>query len=350
MSEKMSQNIFDYATSELSQDAFISLIIGWFDSEDQKLHKLSESFIQELYKKYQIDMMENYDKTSLIIKSVKLRQQHHKIDVYFEVETDKKTIPFIIEDKTWTEPHSKQLIRYVEAISKKYPTDDIVKVFFKTGHITEKDKKETSKAKYIILDTRWIYDFLKTYKINNAIFNNYLDFLKRNFYNKLYENNTKKDLKNWEYKDVKEGYVQYAVLEKIKYLTLIDNEPSAQYIKFTRNGKRWDTWWSCFLVPDFSIFVKVKQLKEGHCIRLMEYSKKGFNPDSKKISLNKNIEIVKNILASTGNSNIRENKKPRHKARESEIAILNLKNVDSLENGAEEFSDFLKNFIIELSK
>ncbi len=153
MSEKMSQNIFDYATSELSQDAFISLIIGWFDSEDQKLHKLSESFIQELYKKYQIDMMENYDKTSLIIKSVKLRQQHHKIDVYFEVETDKKTIPFIIEDKTWTEPHSKQLIRYVEAISKKYPTDDIVKVFFKIGHITEKDKKETSKAKYIILDT-----------------------------------------------------------------------------------------------------------------------------------------------------------------------------------------------------
>ena len=28
--KKMSQNIFQYATSELSQDAFISLIIAWF--------------------------------------------------------------------------------------------------------------------------------------------------------------------------------------------------------------------------------------------------------------------------------------------------------------------------------
>ncbi|UPT76674.1 PD-(D/E)XK nuclease family protein [Sulfurovum sp. XGS-02] len=347
MSQGMSQNIFDYATSELSQDAFISLLIGWFDNEEEELHELSKDFISELYTKYQINMIGNHNAKDLEIKSVKLRQQYHKIDVYFEVETDEETIPFIIEDKTWTEPHSDQLLRYTKKVSK----DNAVKVFFKTGHITEKDRNETKKASYIILDTLWLYDFLKNYhNINNLILKDYIDYIERNFYNKLYKNNSKKELEDWEYTDAKEGYVQYAILEKIKHLTLGHNEPIPEYIRFTRNGKRWDTWWTCHLANDFSIFVKMKQLKEGHCLRLMEYSKKDFTLESKTDSLNKNIEITNNILKSIENSNIRVNKKPRYKARESEIAIMNLSDPNSLEDAVKEFSVFLKKFIDNSSK
>ena len=51
LQQKMSQNIFQYATSELSQDAFICLIIAWFDSDNKKLKEISQDFINWSYAK-----------------------------------------------------------------------------------------------------------------------------------------------------------------------------------------------------------------------------------------------------------------------------------------------------------
>ncbi len=370
---ELSQNIFDYATSELSQDAFISLLIAWFDSPDKNLRNISTDFISSLYREYVIRkfrwsasekdfIYSQYKKHELDmkieIKSVEIKQQHFKIDVYFEVKdiSGKKIIPFIVEDKTWTEPHSDQLKEYVQKVcdDKNCDAHDIVKIFFKTGHITEKDKELTKNietknekmedANYVIIDTLWIYNFLERHNPDHAIYKDYKDYLKRNFYDKLYDKGIKKELKDWKYNDLKEGYVQYALIEKIKHLVLGDTKPVARYIKFTRNGKRWDTWWSRKgngIADKYSILAKVTKLKEGHCIRLLDYSN---SLAGKENRMKKHREIVKCILESNDYKNIKISTKLGDKVKESAVAIMNLKNISSLEDAAIEFSNFMKEY------
>jgi hypothetical protein len=350
MPNSMSQNIFDYATSELSQDAFISLLVAWFNSEDKRKVQISIDFINALYRAH------SAVSSTLDIESVNLKRKHHKIDVHFVVrEKNGNTIPFIIEDKTWTEPHSNQLSRYTKAIMQEHTKkhEEIVKIFFKTGHITEKDLAETSASGYTIVDVQWFYDFLKRHKTNSEIYNTYFVFLKKNFYDKLYnQNRHKKTLNDWTVDDLRKGYVQYAFIEKIKKLTLGPDASGQSYIKFTRNGTRWDTWWTFYRANDFSVFVKIKYLKGGHRLRLVEYSQKDFSPTDKKTTLNRHIEIVEKIAKA--NCAIQKTRKPRYAARESEIAYFPLQTAENLDTSlameeiAETIANFLKSFISEL--
>lgn len=117
-------NIFKYATSELSQDAFLCWFIAWADKEQSKndlfLHTTACCFVKEL-----LEVSEDYE-----IKTVKVGRQWNNIDVWALV-NDKYFI--VIEDKKGTSEHSDQLKRYAEIARKKYEKSDIeVKlVYFK---------------------------------------------------------------------------------------------------------------------------------------------------------------------------------------------------------------------------
>lgn len=334
---KMSQNIFDYATSELSQDAFISLMISWFDSNNENLKLISTDFITKLYNEYNTEYLSSQPPV-FTIKSVKLIQQHYKIDVYFEVTTkDGDVIPFIIEDKTWTEPHSNQLRNYAKKIKK--PS---IKIFFKTGHVTEKDKELTNQEKYMIIDTKWIYDFLSKHKnnITDVFFTSFFEYSEREFYKKLYTKSGKrKTLTDWIASDLKEGFVQYELIKTIK--DNIDN-PNSKFITFTKNGKRWDTWWT-FLEPPKNkskFFVKVKKMgkqgEEHYRLRLIEYST--------SVNKQKNWEICNKIINSLPNTLIQITSTPRYKAKETELAYLEIID-DELEKCANSFAKFIQEFI-----
>lgn len=346
----MSQNIFNYATSELSQDAFISLLISWYDSEDETLNTISKDFITRIYDEYNHKYLESR-LPKLVFNSkepVRLIQQHYKIDVFFEVkdEEENKTA-FIIEDKTWTEPHSGQLQRYSEKIArekkdkitKENKYKNVIKIFFKTGHITEKDINETKLAKYLILDTKWIYDFLTSYEIaiDNMIFKDYLEYLKANYYLKLYDEKSGKKLVlgDWKKEYLKEGYVQYALIEAIKNKIVIEN---SNYIKFTRNGKQWDTWWTFFNKKEekTQFFIKIKKIKKNYRLRLIEYS----NSTNKAITS----DICSRIINSLPNTSVKLTPKPRYKATETEIAYLEI--IDNeLKKYVNDFTEFIEKFI-----
>ena len=357
MLNKISQNIFDYATSELSQDAFISLLIAWFDSEEEELRDISKNFISSLYSKYFSKFEYSTKKEELIFTendSIKIdEKQYYKIDVYFELMNDGEKIPFIIEDKTWTEPHSDQLSRYVQKVSKlkEYPKKEneeskkIVKIFFKTGHITEKDEAETEISKYIIINTKWIYDFLNQYDIDNIIFNNYKEYLLKKFYEKLYHNDQKKELKDWDFTDVYNGYVQYSIIKEIKNKLIVNtlfNHDS--YIRFTRNGTSWDTWWS-FYSNGFSLFVKIKRIGTFNRIRLIKYSQSKVASVDKQSNLEKFSLYIDDYLKLNNHTSVKKTRKPRYKAREIEIAFLELDSKMTLENSVKEFSHFMGFFI-----
>jgi hypothetical protein len=113
---KKRPNIFDYATSELSQDAFLAWLIQWGDKEFQKvdssLNACAISFIQEL-----IGVDSSYK-----IDTVKSRRQWKNMDVCALVNN---TYFLVIEDKKGTKEHSNQLNRYSEAAKKHYEQSDI---------------------------------------------------------------------------------------------------------------------------------------------------------------------------------------------------------------------------------
>ena len=100
-------NLFSYATSELSQDAFICWLLAWaspeYSNTDRELHRCALNCIHAFYKKHNKPIPSAIEK-------VEIFKQNNNIDVLCIV-NDKHAI--LIEDKTNTENHSNQLRRYL---------------------------------------------------------------------------------------------------------------------------------------------------------------------------------------------------------------------------------------------
>lgn len=115
-------NLFDWATSELSQDAFLSWLINWADpkyqSVDHNLYHCAVQFVRSLLK----------DNNHLEIQTIKVERQWKHIDVLVTINDN---IIIVIEDKTFSSEHSDQLTRYAEEVKAKFSTAHIHKIYFK---------------------------------------------------------------------------------------------------------------------------------------------------------------------------------------------------------------------------
>lgn len=110
MKEKRSPNLFDYATSELSQDALICWLLKWSESKykihDPELYKCANHFLCSILDKptgYKVDKIE-------------IKRQKNNIDILAIINDD---LMLVIEDKVFTSEHSGQLTRY-KTYAKKY--------------------------------------------------------------------------------------------------------------------------------------------------------------------------------------------------------------------------------------
>lgn len=115
-------NLFQWATSELSQDAFLAWLASWADPKyqqtDSDIHDCAKQFLCSLLNK----------ETPLDIDTLEIKRQWKNIDVLICIN---KTIHIIIEDKTFTSEHSDQLQRYFETVKKEYNNSTIYKIYFK---------------------------------------------------------------------------------------------------------------------------------------------------------------------------------------------------------------------------
>lgn len=163
-------NLFDFAPSELSQDAFICWLLAWakpeYESVDNGLYKtavlLLDSFMAP--KKVQYN-------------SIGVEHQLSNIDVFVRI--NGKEYAIIIEDKTGTGPHGDQLDRYEgEAIKQGYAKDNIVKIYFKTedqhGYKKEVDAgyKPVLRDKFLTILKQGIQ-----WGVNNPIYLDYYNYL-----------------------------------------------------------------------------------------------------------------------------------------------------------------------------
>ena len=183
-------NIFNFATSELSQDAFICWLCNWvnFDdnilSEDEKkLKLLATEFIEKMLGEKLED------------RKVNIKRQYQKIDVLLEIQNKTEFITneneknpvvdiyAIIEDKVGTGLHSNQIEIYTKLISEKNKNINKGKALIKTVYykIYDEDNMERLKENgvNVILGRENILELLKEYKdkINNSIFENYHNYL-----------------------------------------------------------------------------------------------------------------------------------------------------------------------------
>ena len=119
-------NLFSFATSELSQDAFIAWLLAWADSDHEAthpdLHALGLRLLRELAR--------TPGKRFPSRPRVEVRRQDQKIDVAVLVNDD---LVVVIEDKTDSGRHSNQLVRYQQVAGKAWGKRRPVCVYLKTG-------------------------------------------------------------------------------------------------------------------------------------------------------------------------------------------------------------------------
>ena len=122
-----SPNLFSYATSELSQDAFICWLLKWASPEykgvNEELHACGTALITAFFFKNGI--------ATPSIENVEIKKQDKNIDILCIINN---RFPIIIEDKTNTGARRGQLKKYYKQICSReeFSQCDIIRIFFKT--------------------------------------------------------------------------------------------------------------------------------------------------------------------------------------------------------------------------
>jgi hypothetical protein len=123
----MRPNLFEFATSELSQDAVLAWLLAWADNQykstDLRLHALAQKFMFALLKLHEVNP------EALEYSSVNVRRQVFRVDIVVEVGNG---VVIAIEDKTHTELHSGNE-HGIEKLGSSYPGKRVLPIFLKTG-------------------------------------------------------------------------------------------------------------------------------------------------------------------------------------------------------------------------
>ena len=168
MTSSSSPNIFRYASSELSQDAFICWLISWakpgFSEEDAALHKTALELIEALFEKHG----HSYDTPP---GSVEVRQQYNDMDVVVVLDGE---IALLIEDKVHASAHSGQLDRYRSTLVDEFGKENVFPIYFKTGDQSDfQHARENGYEPFLRDGFLEVLDSGLSRGLNNDVFRNY---------------------------------------------------------------------------------------------------------------------------------------------------------------------------------
>lgn len=189
---ELTNNLFNYATSELSQDAFICWLCSYAfedaNKDDYELVKCANRLIASFLAKQYGKEVKCTD-----FKLEQIDKQVHGIDVLLSVRYKEIEVLIVIEDKIHTSEHGTQLEDYLNRI--RINTENAIGIYFKTGF--QGDYSKVVKAGYHVLRRKDILEILLPCKTNNAIFNNYVEYWLR------FEENAKRyrelTISDWEW-------------------------------------------------------------------------------------------------------------------------------------------------------
>jgi hypothetical protein len=166
-------NLFDFATSELSQDAFLCWLIAQARYEDDaKLQTVGRAFIAWLWGMARNQQVGPEDVRLLAAPE----QQADHIDILFEADVAGRRVVFVIEDKTDTSQHSGQLQKYKDVAGKR--SSEVVLIYFKTGFHFGIDK-DAAKHGYVVIGLREWVAFLGQHAVPHDVFRDYREYVSR---------------------------------------------------------------------------------------------------------------------------------------------------------------------------
>lgn len=133
-------NLYDFATSELSQDATLAYILSWAKPELKEqapeLNALGENLLRDLVRVAAKARAMDDPLDGRPINDLDVGVQLNRVDIYAEIN---KSTFLLIEDKTFTNQHSDQISRYEQTIREKKALEPsekwtILPVYLKTGN------------------------------------------------------------------------------------------------------------------------------------------------------------------------------------------------------------------------
>ncbi len=166
-------NIFSYANSELSQDAFLAWLAMWANEtneSDASMHSTGIEFVKTLISLQEKDFNEE-------ITHVEVKRQWQNADVCLWVN---RRYLVIIEDKTSTLTHSGQLQRYKTAAEKWCEGNKdytLICVYYKSENQSLHNFANVTNAEYVILTREKMLYILKSCKSDNVILQDYREHL-----------------------------------------------------------------------------------------------------------------------------------------------------------------------------
>ena len=331
-------NIFNFATSELSQDAFICWCLNWLNYKDSELRALAVGLLKEFGEE---DVSDNQE---IIIK-----RQFKKIDILVVLKGLNRV--YIIEDKVHSSESKDQIVGYKGEIRKEYKNSEIKTVYFKTGFHFSPDKNVKANK---IITGKMFKEILEKYRNKNEILDNYYEYLVE----KLRTQENEKDYleckaeSHWDWNIAKSNIAQYCFLkemfseERVKSFKNKGNGPVvSQYnllekeiISYGETGETFRIFWRVDTLTEgtylrLSYYYIFKNRKDSKTLNYKEISEMGYNIVHKKIY--DIIEEYQNELPK-----IYKIKKCNYKE-QNEIPILHINLKEYIKGGKDEMNKLM---------
>ena len=336
-------NLFNFATSELSQDAVICWCLNYYNYKDSVLYPMSKELLKAC-----VDFDEQKDGDSITIK-----QQFYKTDILVCFEKSGKAV--IIEDKVYSSEHDKQIDQYKKKISElansehqRINKNDIHTVYFKTGFYYDNDKCVIA-DKYVHGED--FLNILKKYENKNATLDMYIEYLQNVI--KWYEDfgnftDTKEDsYRKWnisqhyiaQYKLMREVFEERRwnkndCLFKVRNGSNIGGRPWTELTIYSQSDKT---------IGECELFWRIDTDSKGPYFSLHFYNKYDANKQQRHIeTYEKYYEKIHAIMAENkADLSINEDKKSK-KGKCSEVTLLHFDLKNILKNWDTQGKQFIK--------
>ena len=219
----MKPNIFRYATSELSQDAFFCWLFEWANSiyDSERMNRISMKFINYIFEKAHFKPLTNVEKIHI---QQQIRISNNRRIDFYAIINDEYVILF--EDKVFSGEHDDQLNAYKEYIEKHFPDKKIISVYIKSDIVFSDEKIFVNDNGYLLIDLYALIDLLEDIDINE-IYNEYIKYLherKENYVSFLAKTVDTWTNENWF------GFIHYL-------------NSKIEGSRFGKHFKGDDTWW-----------------------------------------------------------------------------------------------------------
>lgn len=161
-------NIFDYATSELSQDAFLKWLIEHVNLNDNEdlAKKVANNLIQLIIERYTGIFPERKDTLCIndnFNAEIDKKSQSENIDVFVTLHSKADNVKYaiLIEDKAWSnESRKEQVETYMKKKTDKDPTLLILPVYLQTGYMSQSKFNEFYMRKIVPINYKDIYTII----------------------------------------------------------------------------------------------------------------------------------------------------------------------------------------------